>query len=177
MSWPRRHRLHSGSVQISADTLIPVRRSNRHARSHVNNIFVQALRLEDEEPEMLAKHWMTIDEWPPMQPLRGVRRVGESEGAVMACNDYLRLEKRSLAKLRQQWQRDYEQGMTCFVPTLDTFKSWSRRFQWQARALLHDAQTQDDLRLKLDQRRTGMETAKKEFQRRASLKCSENLAE
>lgn len=72
-----------------------------------------------------------------LEPLNGQRQKGESDNAVIACNDYLRLgPARSLANLLNRYQT-----VTSSPPTtrITTLKDWSRNFGWQARASEYDA--------------------------------------
>jgi hypothetical protein len=78
----------------------------------------------------------------PLQPLCGDRQSAESDAAVVACNDYLRMGiGRSLAKLSERYQ-----NATDTPPTkrLDTLKEWSAAYGWQLRAKAYDAIAEDD---------------------------------
>ena len=78
---------------------------------------------------------------PGAKPAAGVRYADESHLAVAVCNAYLRLQsKRSLVRVYNSWhEQEMREGRFDELFTLDTLKSWSRRYQWQARALLFDA--------------------------------------
>lgn len=72
-----------------------------------------------------------------LEPLTGQRQPGESDNAVIACNDYLRMGPvRSLAKLLDRYQTVTDSAPTKRLPTL---KDWSRNFNWQDRASTYDA--------------------------------------
>lgn len=73
-----------------------------------------------------------------IEPLAGQRQKGESNKAVQACNDYLRMGPgRSLRLLLLQYAIT-DQNLP---PTKSnaTLKEWSVRYRWQERAALHDA--------------------------------------
>ena len=68
--------------------------------------------------------------------LAGERAAGESNKAVQACNDYLRMgTDRSLAKLLGRYQDATETPPTKRIKTL---KDWSRNFGWFERSSLYD---------------------------------------
>lgn len=70
--------------------------------------------------------------------LNGQRQKNETDDAVIACNDYLRMGVgRSLYKLCFR----YQSATNPLPPTkrLMTLKDWSRNFEWQARASEYDA--------------------------------------
>lgn len=122
-------------MKADAARALKVGRRNIHHPGHKARVIIQAARLAAEEKtlsiEELEKHLI--------RPLRGVRREGESNLAVMACNDYIRWPRRSLVRTqKQQQQLEDHLGYGNTAPTLNTFKSWSRRFDWQARAYLYD---------------------------------------
>lgn len=74
-----------------------------------------------------------------IQPLNGERQKSESDNAVLACNDYLRMGAgRSLAKLAEEYSKSEE----TLAPTqsLGTLTNWSTKFDWQERAALYDAE-------------------------------------
>lgn len=71
-------------------------------------------------------------------PLSGARQDGESDHAVIACNDWLRLGPgRSLSLLA----KNYTEGYPKRPPTrsLASLKKWSRQFGWAERATAFDA--------------------------------------
>lgn len=74
-----------------------------------------------------------------IQPLNGERQKSESDNAVLACNDYLRMGgNRSLARLVVEYTKtDQNQPIT---ESLQTLKGWSTKFDWQSRAALYDAE-------------------------------------
>lgn len=76
-----------------------------------------------------------------LQPLNGQRQSDESDSAVVACNDYLRLGSgRSLSRLADNY-RDLQNFTGETPPTLsaNTLMAWSAKFKWQARAAAYDA--------------------------------------
>lgn len=82
-------------------------------------------------------------EEPQLELLSGQRQSGETDLAVIACNDWLRLGSgRSLPALVEQYQdkasfiKDYRPGSTS-IPTLST---WSSRYNWPERARAYDAE-------------------------------------
>lgn len=86
---------------------------------------------------------MTPDPAPaPLAPLCGSRQSGETEEAVQACNDWLRLGPgRSLPGLLAE----YNQMPPNTAPTLSlhTLERWSARFGWKARARQYNAQVSE----------------------------------
>ena len=83
---------------------------------------------------------MTLDPTPAaLAPLCGSRQSGETEEAIQACNDWLRLGVgRSLPGLLAE----YNQMPPNTAPTLSlhTLERWSARFGWKARKAEYDAQ-------------------------------------
>lgn len=72
-----------------------------------------------------------------LYPLKGVRQKGESDSAVIACNDWLRLGTgRTLPELLQKYSESYQD----LPPTqsLPTLKDWSAKFAWSERAAEFD---------------------------------------
>lgn len=72
------------------------------------------------------------------QPLKGQRQKGESDSAVIACNDWLRLGTgRTLPELLHKYSETYQD----LPPTqsLATLKDWSSKFNWMERAIEFDA--------------------------------------
>lgn len=73
-----------------------------------------------------------------LQPLAGQRQSGESDKAVQACNDWLRLGPgRSLPLLLEKYS-EFEQNI---APTRSkgTLYKWSTDFDWSSRATEYDA--------------------------------------
>lgn len=73
-----------------------------------------------------------------IHPLRGQRQKGESDSAVIACNDWLRLGTgRTLPELLLKYSESYQD----LPPTqsLPTLKDWSAKFAWNERAVEFDA--------------------------------------
>ncbi len=81
-----------------------------------------------------------------VQLLVGERHEKETDKAVIACNDYLRMGSgRSLEKLYKHYrqQNDSETaGEIAPVKRLRTLFDWSSAFNWVERASIHDAQQQ-----------------------------------
>lgn len=77
-----------------------------------------------------------------LQPLTGQRQSSESNKAVVACNDYLRMGPgRSLRELH----RKYDERATEKAPVkaLRTIGQWSSDFNWVKRAEEYDQQIQE----------------------------------
>ena len=71
--------------------------------------------------------------------LAGERKENESDKAVIACNDYLRLGSgRSLRKLAKKY--DKTKRNTTPTDSFSTLGQWSSDFEWQQRASLYDGQ-------------------------------------
>ena len=71
--------------------------------------------------------------------LAGERKENESDKAVIACNDYLRMGSgRSLRKLAKKYGKTRQNT----VPTdsLNTLEVWSSDYEWQQRASLYDGE-------------------------------------
>lgn len=69
--------------------------------------------------------------------LAGERQKRESQRAIIACNDYLRLgPSRSFSKLIAKYAAEQNTATTQKRPTLE---HWSYRFGWVARAEIYDA--------------------------------------
>lgn len=70
--------------------------------------------------------------------LSGQRNDGESNNAVVACNDYLRIGAGRTLPILLSKYGDMRQKA---APTqsLDTLQNWSRMFDWQERATAFDA--------------------------------------
>lgn len=85
--------------------------------------------------------------------LVGERHADESDRAVIACNDYLRMgPARSLRKLLKKSGKTRQNP----APTnsLHTLEEWSAAFDWQDRASAYDADRED---AKTERRRKEME--------------------
>lgn len=70
-------------------------------------------------------------------PLSGQRQSNESDNAVIACNDWLRMGAgRSLTELLKKYADSHLEA----PPTLsiDTLKGWSSKFEWASRAQQYD---------------------------------------
>jgi hypothetical protein len=77
-----------------------------------------------------------------LQPLSGERQKSETDIAVVACNDWLRMgEGRNLRELIDQYQLKATRIKGFKPPTLSysTIKGWSTAFEWSERASLYDA--------------------------------------
>lgn len=73
-----------------------------------------------------------------LEPLSGQRQSGESDNAVIACNDWLRMGPgRSLPSLAQKYN-DLQPSATP-TQSLSTIETWSSRFDWTERADAFDA--------------------------------------
>lgn len=71
--------------------------------------------------------------------LAGERKENESDKAVIACNDYLRLGAgRSLRKLAKKY--DKTKRNTTPTDSLSTLGQWSTEYDWQQRASLYDGE-------------------------------------
>lgn len=69
--------------------------------------------------------------------LAGARKIGESNKALQACNDWLRMGPgRSLAELQRRYSRTQQNS----APTtyLNTLQRWSADYAWQDRAEAYD---------------------------------------
>lgn len=79
------------------------------------------------------------DQMQTIPLLAGQRQERESDAAVVACNDYLRMGPgRSLRGLQQT----YSETTAGKPPTknIQTLFDWSGRYDWQARATAYDAE-------------------------------------
>ena len=81
-----------------------------------------------------------------LHPLAGERSQGESDAAVVACNDYLRLglyrARDGLRRLQARYTAMYHE--TPPTRSHDTLKQWSSRFAWSDRAELYEQDRQAD---------------------------------
>lgn len=102
-----------------------------------------------------------------IQPITGERQRGETDNAVIACNDWLRMGVgRSLTGLLEK----YTETIADNPPTasMATLKSWSRKFTWAERATRYDAEYEQ---IKQQQRAAVMHHgAALDFERVAKLK-------
>ena len=73
---------------------------------------------------------------PDLLPLAGVRQSGESDAAVTACNDWLRMGSgRKISALFEKYQ---ETRINTKGFELNTLYNWSRSFEWTERATAFD---------------------------------------
>jgi hypothetical protein len=74
--------------------------------------------------------------------LAGERKPGESNRAVQACNDYLRMGPgRSLVDLIKKYtESDQTSPPTTSIGTL---KAWSSKLDWESRSIAYDRQLED----------------------------------
>lgn len=81
-----------------------------------------------------------LKETPPLtaiELLSGQRQKGESDQAVIACNDWLRLGAgRTLGTLLERYSDTLQNPPTI---SLHTIKDWSKTYDWQVRASAFDA--------------------------------------
>ena len=76
--------------------------------------------------------------------LAGERKENETDRAVQACNDYLRMGPgRSLSKLLTKYTKVHKNTQP--TESFDTLKRWSAEFDWRARASAYDAE-QDSIK-------------------------------
>ncbi len=137
--WSRRYEIKKPRHPLAKATSKGTR-VNRHSPEHQDKVMEQVHRLIRDERAYRDRWAMDIDgEGERLRVERGVRRPEESNYAVSVCNTYLRMGPcRSFAKLLDRLQWDFEHGLAAKVPTLNTLKSWSRLYEWQARAYLTD---------------------------------------
>lgn len=77
-----------------------------------------------------------------LQPLAGARKSAESDVAVQACNDWLRMGSgRSISKLLQHYQEQskFIKGFTPPSLSVDTLYTWSTHYGWAERKQIYDA--------------------------------------
>lgn len=75
-----------------------------------------------------------------IEPLAGQRQSGESNRAVQACNDFLRMGPgRSLTALMGKYRESQENSVT---QSLNTLMKWSADYGWSERAAEYDKQTE-----------------------------------
>lgn len=76
-----------------------------------------------------------------LQPLTGERQNGESDSAVLCCNDWLRMGAgRSVVELIKKYQdlSNFHQGYEPPTLTESTIYTWSSRYRWMERAAEYD---------------------------------------
>lgn len=81
-----------------------------------------------------------------IDPLVGEKQDGESNNAVLACNDWLRLGPgRNVPKLLDSYKKKIEVIKDFAVPSTSykTLGLWSSKFKWPARAASFDASYED----------------------------------
>lgn len=77
-----------------------------------------------------------------LQPLTGQRQKGESDNAVIACNDWLRMGSgRRLIDVINNYQQLSTFSASFAPPTLSdkTLRTWSSNYNWASRASEYDA--------------------------------------
>jgi len=106
--------------------------------------------------KLVAKRPRKVGKPSPLQPLAGTRQEGESDKAVLACNDYLRLPNRSLRKLRNLYSKQVAEtekpseternraGLAVPTSSLGTLYEWSATFDWFARSVLFDVSAEQE---------------------------------
>lgn len=78
-----------------------------------------------------------------LKPLAGERKSNESDRAVQALNDYLRMGPgRSLSKLLQRYAKSRK--TTQPTDSLNTLRKWHELFEWQSRSSEYDAASERD---------------------------------
>lgn len=88
-----------------------------------------------------------------MEPLSGQKQSGESQKAITACNDWLRLGPgRTIPKLLEKYNDIQQNAVT---KSLSTLHAWSFRYDWAMRAEAYDAEIE---RQKNERRQQVMET-------------------
>lgn len=79
-----------------------------------------------------------------VQLLAGERKDGETDRAVIACNDYLRLESgRTLPKLLKKYSKSRRKSEPP-TDSYDTLQKWSSAYGWQERASRYDAELEQE---------------------------------
>lgn len=147
MPWPKQHQFKRAGLSGDSSTRARGARPDNVPPASNAKICRQAMELAIEECRLGGR--IVLNE-SGEHPICGVRRAGESVWAMAICNEYLLMPKRSLLKLQRRCLRKAYHGLLVKAPTLDTLKSWSRRFDWQARALLFDWQDAPEMRRMLD---------------------------
>ena len=73
-----------------------------------------------------------------MELLAGERQSSETDRAVQACNDFLRLGAgRTLPKLLERYRRSRKKSEPA-TDSYDTLQKWSSQYDWQDRASIYD---------------------------------------
>jgi len=76
-----------------------------------------------------------------VEPIFGTRHVSETDRAVVACNDYLRMGAgRSLSDLNEDYANAMERGESVPTACKQTLYEWSSRFGWASRCREYDAE-------------------------------------
>lgn len=81
-----------------------------------------------------------------LQPLSGQRQNGESDAAVQACNDWLRMGSgRSIRQLIDNYSQQVTFSVTFEPPTTTygTARQWASKFDWSSRATEYDVSWED----------------------------------
>src|SRR5689334_2432710 len=72
-----------------------------------------------------------------LSPLSGQKQKGESDKAIQACNDWLRLGAgRTLPALLSKYSKTRQN--TAPTTSLNTLQGWSVKFSWASRATEYD---------------------------------------
>lgn len=75
---------------------------------------------------------------PEVELLSGQRQKTETDAAVIACNDWLRMGPgRSLPSLRERYIDTYQNQL--ITGSLATLRDWSMKYKWTERAKEYDA--------------------------------------
>lgn len=85
---------------------------------------------------------MSNQEAPELELLAGKRQSNESDAAITACNDWLRMGSgRSLAELINNYQQasTFRRGFKPPTTSYGTVRVWSSDYDWAARASEYDA--------------------------------------
>ena len=76
-----------------------------------------------------------------VSPICGNKHVSETDRAVVACNDYLRMGAgRSLSDLIEDYESAMERGESVPTSSRQTLYEWSSRFGWASRCREYDAE-------------------------------------
>jgi hypothetical protein len=80
-----------------------------------------------------------VGDLPGLELLAGERQAGESDNALIACNDWLRMGPgRTLPKLLKKYGRTPQD--TAPTDSINTLEVWSKHFHWAERATAYDAE-------------------------------------